>query len=120
MSSISLVFWTDIRLHQNQVHRGAAESAEGVFSYDPIGPSPRRSGFVRAGGRQRLDHKLSPFGNRFRLHFMAMGLQEMYVPTCKRAFYLAASHRQIKKSLLCVLSDSAVTLLFWTRMISQA
>ena len=104
MSAISLVFWTDIRPHQNQFHRGAAESAEGVFSYDPI---PRFAG---------LDHKLSPFGNRFRLHFMAMGLQEMYVPTYKRAFYLAASHRQIKKSLLCVLSDSAVTFLFWTRM----
>jgi len=76
MSAISLVFWTDIRLHQNQVHRGAAESAEGVFSYDPI-------------GRRRLDHKLSPclrrgfgrqaFGNRFRLHFMAMGLQESFL-----------------------------------------
>jgi hypothetical protein len=34
------------------------------FSYDPIGPSPRRNGFGRAGGRRRLDHKLHPFGNK--------------------------------------------------------
>jgi hypothetical protein len=47
---------------------------------------------------------------------MAMGLQKMLVLTQKRAFYLAASHRQIKKSLLCVLGVSAVKILFWTRM----
>jgi len=32
---------------------------------------------------------------------MAIGLQKMFVLTQKRAFYLTASHRQIKKSLLC-------------------
>jgi len=41
----------------------------------------------------------------------------MLVLTQKRAFYLAASHRQIKKSLLCALGVSAVKILFWTRMI---
>jgi len=34
----------------------------------------------------------------------------------QKGFYLAASHRQIKKSLLCVLGVSAVRFLFWTRM----
>jgi hypothetical protein len=34
----------------------------------------------------------------------------------KEGFYLAASHRQIKKSLLCVLGGFAVKLLFWIRM----
>ncbi len=72
-----------MRLVQIQVHRGDAENAE-EYSYDPI-------------GRRRLDHKLSPFGNRFRLYLTAIGLQEMPVLTRKRAFYLAASHRQIKK-----------------------
>ncbi len=31
VSLSSLGFWIDIRLSQNQVHRGAAESAEGFF-----------------------------------------------------------------------------------------
>ena len=35
------------------------------------------------------------------LRSIAMGLQKMLVLTQKRAFYLTASHRQIKKSLLC-------------------
>ena len=30
----------------------------------PIGPSPRHSGFVHAGGRWRLEHNLRPFGIR--------------------------------------------------------
>jgi len=34
-----------------------------IFSA-PIGPSPRRNGFVRAGGRRRLEQKLRPFGNK--------------------------------------------------------
>jgi hypothetical protein len=68
-------------------------------SYDPI-------------GRGRLDHKLSPFGIRFRSHFMAIGPQEMHVVKPERAFYLAASHRQIKKLLLSVLGASAVKILF--------
>jgi len=31
-------------------------------------------------------------------------------------FYLAASHRQIRKSFLCALRASAVKFLFWTRV----
>jgi len=58
-----------------------------------------------------------PLGIDSKLRSMAMGLQKMLVLTQKRAFYLAASHRQIKKSLLCVLGVSAVKILFWTRMI---
>ena len=57
-----------------------------------------------------------PLGIDSKLRSMAMGLQKMLVLTQKRAFYLAASHRQIKKSLLCVLGVSAVKILFWTRM----
>jgi hypothetical protein len=48
---------------------------------------------------------------------MAIGPQEMHVVKPKTAFYLAASHRQIKNYLLCVLCASAVKILFWTRMI---
>ncbi|OGP70373.1 MAG: hypothetical protein A2W09_04735 [Deltaproteobacteria bacterium RBG_16_50_11] len=48
-----------------QVHRRAAEIAE-ESSYDPI-------------GRRRLDHKLSPFGNRFRKCFIAIRLKEIHV-----------------------------------------
>jgi len=40
------------------------EIAKGDFSFDLIGPSPRRSGFGRAGGRRRLDQKLHPFGKK--------------------------------------------------------
>ena len=58
-----------------------------------------------------------PLGIDSRLRSMAMGLQKMLILTQKRAFYLAASHRQIKKSLLCALGVSAVKILFWTRMI---
>jgi hypothetical protein len=43
---------------------------------------------------------------------VAMPSQKIHVPVRKRAFYLAASHRQIKKSLLCVLGASAVRFLF--------
>jgi len=57
-----------------------------------------------------------PLGIDSGLRSIAMGLQKMVVLTQKRAFYLAASHRQIKKSLLCVLGVSAVKILFWTRM----
>jgi len=57
-----------------------------------------------------------PLGIDSGLCSIAMGLQKMLVLTQKRAFYLAASHRQIKKSLLCVLGVSAVKILFWTRM----
>ena len=59
-----------------------------------------------------------PLGIDSGLRSMAMGLQKMLVLTQKRAFYLGASHRQIKESLLCVLGVSAVKILFWTRMIS--
>ena len=60
--------------------------------------------------------KSHPLGIDSGLGSMATGLQKMLVLTQKRAFYLAASHRQIKKSLLCVLGVSAVKILFWTRM----
>jgi len=40
------------------------EIAKGDFSFDPIGPSLRRSGFGRAGGRRRLDQKPIPSGRR--------------------------------------------------------
>jgi hypothetical protein len=36
------------------------QRAQRRISYDPIGPTPRRSGFGRAGGRRRLDHKEIP------------------------------------------------------------
>jgi hypothetical protein len=55
-------FRNDLHLVQNQFHRRDAENAKADFSSDPIGPSPRRSGFGRAGGRRRLDQKLPPFG----------------------------------------------------------
>ena len=42
-----------------------------------------------------------PLGIDSGLRSIVMGLQKMLVLTQKRAFYLAASHRQIKKSLLC-------------------
>ena len=58
-----------------------------------------------------------PLGIDSMLRSIPMGLQKMLGLTQKRAFYLAASHRQIKKSLLCVLGVSAVKILFWTRMI---
>jgi len=64
-----------------------------------------------------LDHKLSPFRNRSRVTFHGYGTAKNACSDKKRAFYLAASHRQIKKSLLCVLGVSAVKILFWTRMI---
>jgi hypothetical protein len=48
------------------------------FSYDPI-------------GRQRSDHKPSPFGDTFRIAFHNGGLRILHVLTWKRAFYLAAS-----------------------------
>ena len=48
--------------------------------------------------------------------FMAIRLQKIHVLIRKRAFYLAASHRQIKESLLCVLGASAVKFLFWTKV----
>ena len=41
----------------------------------------------------------------------------MHVLTLKEGFYLAASHRQIKKSILCDLGVSALKILFWTRVI---
>ena len=51
------------------------------------------------------------------VRFLAVGLQEKDVLIPKKAFYLAASHRQIKTTILCVLCASAVRFLFWTRMI---
>ena len=56
-----------------------------------------------------------PFRIRFRSNFMVIGQQEMYVVK-PEGFYLAASHRQIKSYLLCVLGVSAVKIVFWTRM----
>jgi hypothetical protein len=56
-----------------QVHRGVAENAEWTFPYDPI-------------GRQRLDHKLPPFGNKDMLPFMAVGLQGAHALIPKRGF----------------------------------
>jgi hypothetical protein len=47
---------------------------------------------------------------------MAMTLQKIRIPTRKRVFYLAASHRQIEKWLLCVLSVFAMRILSWTRV----
>ena len=49
------------RLGSPRSHRGHREEC----LYDPIGPSPRRSGFGRAGGRYRLEKKLCPEGLRF-------------------------------------------------------
>jgi len=49
MALTLLEFRTDLRLFQNQVHRGGAEIAKGDSSSDPI-------------GRWRLDQKLPPFG----------------------------------------------------------
>jgi hypothetical protein len=42
-----------------------------------------------------------PLGIDSRLRSMTMELQKMLVLIQERTFYLAASHRQIKKSLLC-------------------
>jgi hypothetical protein len=47
-----------------------------------------------------------------------MGLQKLHNLIRQGAFYLAASHRQIKKSPLCDLGDSAVKMLFWTKGVS--
>jgi len=57
-----------------------------------------------------------PLGKDARLRPMAMGLQKMLALTQRRAFYLAVSLRQIKKSTLSALGVSAVKILFWTRM----
>ena len=73
----------------------------GRYFSDPIGHRLRELLARRGDGDWiRNSH---PSGIDSRLRSMAIGLQKMCVLTRKRAFYLAASHRQIKKSLLCVL-----------------
>jgi len=87
-----LSYGAAMRRFQNQVHRKAAEIAEGWF-------------LLRSNRERRLDHKPHAFDNRLKLRSMAPGLQEIYLLIRQRAFYLAASHRQIKNCLLCVLGD---------------
>ena len=68
------------------------------FSSDPI-------------GRRRLDQNPSPFGDKLKVAFHHCGLRIMHVWIWERAFYLAASPRQIEKSFLCALRASAVRFL---------
>ena len=100
MGLISLAIRIYMHLVQIQIHQ-TQRTLRGCF-YDPIPPG--------AG----LDHKLSPFGNKFRLYPTAIGLRKNDILIPNSAFNLAASHRQIKKkSLLCVLGVSAVRFQFW-------
>ena len=82
-------------------------------SYDP---TPRFAG---------LDHKLSPFGNRFQVAFHGYGTAKNACSDTKESFlfgglspenFTGPLDRQIKKSLLCVLGVSAVKILFWTTL----
>ena len=99
MRLILLAYWAAMRRFQNQVHRRAAEIAEGCF-------------LLRSNRERRLDRKPHAFDNRLKLRSMAPGLQEIYVLIRHRAFYLAASHRQIKNYLICALCDFAVKIKF--------
>jgi len=67
------------------------------ISSAPIGPSPRRSGFVRAGGRRRLEQKLLPFVNKIEPFY---GYGTYCQPSNKRteAFLFVGISRQTKTS----------------------
>ncbi|OGP57945.1 MAG: hypothetical protein A2162_11040 [Deltaproteobacteria bacterium RBG_13_52_11b] len=79
----------------NQVHRGAAEIAEKDLC-------------LCSNRERRLEHKLYPFAKgRFALQ-TALRERRIAVLKKKALFHLAASHRQMKKSLLCDLCAFAV------------
>jgi hypothetical protein len=73
MRLISLAYGAAMCRFQNQVHRKAAEIAEGCF-------------LLRSNREGRLDHKPHAFDNRLKLRSMAQGFQEIYILIRQRAF----------------------------------